>query len=468
MAANAAISSDTNPVVIPPKICIGLLASAASPKYVAQINNCKKTWIPEASKADIPVLFLCGDLRNSTCRHDILDKSSEDESQVVFFENVADDYLSASSKQYYGLRYMYARWPDYDFFFIGGTDNYVEVNNLLRELSTLSPNAYLYIGGHDGQQYVGYTLSFHFGGGGIIFSRGALQRLDIKNKADDYLAEWDKMTKSSTVLRPACDVSIAYFSERVGLQFVTLQNMYACDWRGKLEGMHCCTLNYPKLITCHFMEENMLLYHSIKNELMTEWYRSRLTMLYTAVQSYPDTILPYADLLKKLASKCNYIVQLRNTKSLSCIPFIKGLVDNKNGHAKTLRSYESMLTSTTCPIITLPSVEGGRGGSCTCYPLKEIPEVARGLGLDYRSAISPNKADDTVASDIAKADLLYIESQSFNNEVEVWRTIYQTVKKYIVVYNACIFNEASIPSSFEIDPLLSSRNIIILKKIISK
>ncbi len=119
-------------------IAIGLLSSCANQYYQSQIDACLETWVPEAEKNGIQTYFFAGPTKYSGT------KTTE---RIIYFNSAGDDYVSASKKQWLGLKYL-ANGVKADFYLIGGTDNYIWPQRLIKKLSIYDPKDKLYIGGH--------------------------------------------------------------------------------------------------------------------------------------------------------------------------------------------------------------------------------------------------------------------------------------------------------------------------------
>ena len=167
---------------------------------------------------------------------------------------MAEDYLSAFNKQFYGLKYLYEKSVSNFYFFIG-TDTYFRVEKLLTYLNTLDSNKNLYIGGHGWiNNELGSHIYYHSGGCGFILSRALLEKL--VQYIDFIVSDWPKLVGNSHLL-PACDLAIAYYFRSLDLlrETIICDNFYACNHKGKLKGSNCCkNIDWNKMLVCHFME----------------------------------------------------------------------------------------------------------------------------------------------------------------------------------------------------------------------
>jgi len=384
----------------------------------------------DAAELGIPVHFFCGSIRSA--EHPDTELGYHIAPQMIHFSKAGDDYMSATYKQWYGLRYLYTVYTDYDFFLIAGTDNYIECSKLLEELRGLDPTKPLYIGGHTGSQDIGYKLAFHFGGGGIILSKAALKELDIVNNVVSYIEEWAAKCKTlpnGSVLLPACDVALAFFAERVNLGFISKTGMYACNWMGKLEGCHCCHLNYPELITCHFMDENMYTYHSLKEKLKKEWYRNRIVIYYTLAKGVTTCLAPHIPTLYQLTADCTSVLQIRKNANFSCIPFIRALYENTEN-----RRHEGILYTVDEKKPVNSPMPAPFPEAKICDPIMEMPALAKGLGVSYVVVYGDVNVVPTLVPS-GTFDILFIETDDVASITGKLEKYAASTQRYIIVHS---------------------------------
>ena len=178
----------------------------------------------------------------------------------IHLENVENDYLSASHKQYDGLKYIYKKY-DFNYIFICGTDTYVLTKNLtkyLEEDPRISPDKPLVIGGHgDNRQICGDTLHFFSGGGGIILTKATMDIIHTELNTMQEEWTWICFENGYHTYTPACDLSLCYFLKRRGITFVNVEHrFFNCNYLGYYFGVHDCCAKYVNLatmISCHHM-----------------------------------------------------------------------------------------------------------------------------------------------------------------------------------------------------------------------
>jgi hypothetical protein len=175
--------------------------------------------------------------------------------QFVHLPNVADDYMSASDKQFHGLRYVSEHYPEAKYVMTFGTDTYVNVPKMLKFLQTVPFNPQeeaLLIGGHgDVRQIQGKPVYFHSGGPGIILSAKTLALL--APRCDTAVDTW--LSICTPNLRPACDVALAYYCQLPDINAKVIKmpglQMTHCNFRG--EPCHPGKITLPHLLSCHLM-----------------------------------------------------------------------------------------------------------------------------------------------------------------------------------------------------------------------
>lgn len=170
---------------------------------------------------------------------------------VIHLPGVKNDYMSASYKQFLGLKYIVDHWTP-DFIYCCGTDTYVNVPKLYQLLQLYNPDKALYIGGDgDVRDVANSSLYYHSGGAGFVLSRECLNRLyTYFSSAVEY---WH--TISPAYLHSACDVAIAYYCRLPSVCASTIilprTQFMACNYNGY--PCHIGKVDKTKLICCHYM-----------------------------------------------------------------------------------------------------------------------------------------------------------------------------------------------------------------------
>ena len=89
---------------------------------------------------------------------------------------VKNDYLSASYKQFLGMKYIYENYKT-KFIICIGTDTYLNIPKLISYIHKLDYTKCLYIGGHGCERQIGLNkYYFHSGGPGFIITFNVLKK----------------------------------------------------------------------------------------------------------------------------------------------------------------------------------------------------------------------------------------------------------------------------------------------------
>lgn len=232
------------------QLSIGVMTTCINEKYLEQTIACSETWYQTCKKLDIPVYFFAGYHHNERIE------------SMINLPNVAEDYNSAFDKQFKGLTWMQENSYS-KFYLIVGTDNYININNLLPILDKHDHTLSLYIGGKgEDRIYDERKFTYLFGGAGIIVTNPIVSRL---SQFDDIRATWysicDRNDKKGEY--PACDVTIAYFTSLWGISPISEKGLCACNYKGIMNNFtHCDLTDKDKVVICHYMDpEYMYSYH---------------------------------------------------------------------------------------------------------------------------------------------------------------------------------------------------------------
>lgn len=208
-------------------------------KYKDQILKINETWFNYSNKVTI-LYFLGGKPSNEFIDH-----------QYIYNKDLENDYISASYKQYYSMKYVYEKYKP-KFVLCCGTDTFINVPKVLHYLSTLDSTAPLYIGGHGCVRKIGEeSIYFHSGGPGFILTGGALEK--VYPLLDTIMDKWKNVCKVNNVeyLLTACDVGMGYFASKLELSIIKTDGFHHCNFRG----YPCCRekINMKDILCCHLM-----------------------------------------------------------------------------------------------------------------------------------------------------------------------------------------------------------------------
>lgn len=214
-------------------------------KYKKQILKMNETFSHVLKDyRNIKLLFFLGEEKT-----DLVGQS------YINLNNVKNDYLSASYKQYLGLKHIYENYKT-KFVICIGTDTYVNIKKLDLFLKKFDYNDNLYIGGHGDTRNLGLCrVFFHSGGAGFILTYKCLEK--IYPKLENFVDEWIQLCNNNNVeyLIPACDVGIAYLVNLKEINAKTIDcgelTFTNCNFKGV--PCHRDKINYNNLISCHNM-----------------------------------------------------------------------------------------------------------------------------------------------------------------------------------------------------------------------
>ncbi len=173
----------------------------------------------------------------------------------VHLEGVHNDYMSASYKQYLGLKYIYEKYST-KFVMCIGTDTYLNIKKLSKYLQSIDYTRNQYIGGHGCVRKIGEKdIYFHSGGPGFILTKGCFDK--IYPRVGTFMDEWLRICREYNLknLEPACDVGIAYLVQLPEINSEIIKStefeFTHCNYLGI--PCHIRRVDYTKLISCHLM-----------------------------------------------------------------------------------------------------------------------------------------------------------------------------------------------------------------------
>lgn len=223
-------------------LVIGILSCCTKPEYYQQILACNDTW---CKKSKIPIYFFSGEECSGKCGEN-----------VVHLKNVGDDYTSAGFKQWYGMKFLYENHPKSKFYYIIGSDTYVQLDKILEYISSFNSNEYLYIGGHGNYYNVkNKKIYFHSGGCGFILSNSLMCFIYPR------IQNW---VESCFIPIYCCDVWLAYMLEicEIKINLIFCNNFRGCTLDGLDNKRNiCCVSKRHDILNCwvcHYMTPKMM------------------------------------------------------------------------------------------------------------------------------------------------------------------------------------------------------------------
>lgn len=219
--------------------------------YRMQIETINKTWAKKCETyKNIKILYFLGE--------EIIDGFNDTDSiKYINLPGVKDDYLSASYKQFLGMKYIYENYKT-KFIICIGTDTYLNIPKLLAYINNYDYNNCLYIEGHGCERQIGNkNYYFHSGGPGFIITYKCLT--NIYYLLHNLIEDWINVCNTNNIqhLIPACDVAISYYLQQT---YVNAEIIKTND----LSFLHCNYKGYPchenkvilkNIISCHSMNE---------------------------------------------------------------------------------------------------------------------------------------------------------------------------------------------------------------------
>jgi hypothetical protein len=182
--------------------------------------------------------------------------------QYIHLKNVNNDYLSASYKQFLGLKYIYENY-NFKFVMCIGTDTYVNIKKLDVFYRQFDHTESLYIGGHGDKRNLGSSgvVHFHSGGPGFLLSYKCMEDIYAKTNLNTFVDDWIQLCITNNIvdLIPCCDVAIAYL---VNLKEINAKTVYCTNTEftnynhmGTFIGNYGqqAPINLNDMIACHNM-----------------------------------------------------------------------------------------------------------------------------------------------------------------------------------------------------------------------
>lgn len=224
------------------------------PKYADQIETINSTWAKKCEEINknIKILYFVGEEKNPHFNDTQLIK-------YINLPGVKDDYLSASYKQFIGMKYIYENYTT-KFIISIGTDTYLNIPKLLSYISNFDHTDCLYIGGHGCHREIGMKIYYyHSGGPGFIITYNVLKK--IYHLLENLMEHWINLcnVNNKTDLITACDFAISYYLQQPDMNVEIIKAPLSFF-------RHCNYYNFPcnheealdisEIISCHCMNEN--------------------------------------------------------------------------------------------------------------------------------------------------------------------------------------------------------------------
>jgi hypothetical protein len=231
-------------------LAIVVFACYTVDKYKEQMIAINNTWGKKCQEyPNVRLLYFLGEEKR-----DYPEFHDTPVTKYINLPGVKNDYLSASYKQWFGMKYVYENYKP-KFIHCIGTDTYINIPKMLIYLNQFNPNVMLYLGGHGCRRKIGErTYYFHSGGPGFVITYDVLKSFyPILPRIMDY---WLNICRKENVeyLNPACDVCVAYYLQQPGSPVTAVKadkEFISCNHRGW--PCHLNNTNMSNIVVCHLM-----------------------------------------------------------------------------------------------------------------------------------------------------------------------------------------------------------------------
>ena len=228
-------------------LIIVVFGSDTIKKYRDQILKIKETFEKTINNFEtVEILYFLGNYNYNSLAN----------KNLIHIQDLEDDYISASYKQWFGLNYVHKNFNT-KFVMCIGTDTFLNIPKLINFLKQFDPNENLYIGGHGcHREILNKKIYFHSGGPGFILSRSCLNKIHpVISNVDDFMNLWKSVCNRSNHqdLITACDVAAGYLVQMSDIHSTIKKEkgFYHCNYKG-----YPCHINkfiYRDIISCHNM-----------------------------------------------------------------------------------------------------------------------------------------------------------------------------------------------------------------------
>ena len=222
-------------------------------KYKQQIICINNTWGKKCETyKNIKILYFLGEEK-------IDEFEDTDTIKYINLPGVKNDYLSASYKQFLGLKYVYENYKS-KYILCVGSDTYLNIPKLLLYIDKFNYNDCLYIGGHGCHRWIkDKTYYFHSGGPGFIITNVCLAKLynSLSNLTDDWINMCNNKSPYDYLINSS-DVAISYYLQQpeINAEIIKTNDLsfLHCNYKG--EPCHLNQINVENIISCHSMSIN--------------------------------------------------------------------------------------------------------------------------------------------------------------------------------------------------------------------
>jgi hypothetical protein len=220
-------------------------------KYRDQIETINSTWGKKCEQyKNVKLLYFLGEETRPYF-------NDTDNIKYINLPDVSNDYLSASYKQFLGMKYIYENYKA-KFIICVGTDTYLNIPKLLLYINKFDCKDCLYIGGHGCVRTIGQRqYYFHSGGPGFIITYSCLEK--IYGTLSTLMDNWINVCNANKLYNfiPACDVAISYYLQQPSINCTIIKtndlSLTHCNYVGI--PCHPNQIDMKNIISCHLMSK---------------------------------------------------------------------------------------------------------------------------------------------------------------------------------------------------------------------
>jgi hypothetical protein len=420
-------------------LSIGMMAGSVHEKYRILQKGCCETWIPTCEK----VYLFCGKHHELNFECDMVNLA-ENKAEFIHFNDVEEDYDSATCKFWYGLAWMMENDPA-EWYGVFGSDNYVRYDKLVETLSKFDSSLPLTVGGPT--QYrtikvntIDVQVPFNIGGGGNYITHRGLEMLfdrwsgDRMNQARALIKEWNEISINSNRkdLIPACDVALGHYSWDLDIPMIGIRGFSPIDWLGHQYWAHNgCYFSYniDSIIVCHYMSRILMNeYHHFLGFDKEKSAKRYVLSKYEEVSSTASDIWEHIPTLYRYAIGCNSIAEMGVRYPISTWPFLHSLE---------------------------------RGGRLYCVDIEDIPSISGVINIGKTLGVKVTflREDSAKVNLPEEVDLLFIDTwHVYGHLKRELNKHHSLVRKYIIMHDTTVdeFLGESIRMSYNIEKQVES------------
>jgi hypothetical protein len=400
-------------------LSIGVMGGTLHEKYCILQKGCCETWIPTCEKVHI----FCGN-HYSLEFEDNMKRLSKDKANFIHFDDVGEDYESASYKFWYGLVWMMENDPA-DWYGVFGSDNYVRYNKLVDTLSKFDSSLPLTVGGPT--QYrtikvdtINVQIPFNIGGGGSYITHAGLEMLLDRwpglrmNQARELLKEWTEISINSNRkdFIPACDLALGHYSWAMDIPMIGIRGFSPIDWLGTQHWAHNqCYFSYNRdsIIVCHNMNRTLMNeYHHFLGIDVESSVKRYVLAKYEEVSSTRSDIFEHIPTLYKYTTECNSVAEMGVRDIVSTWAFLHALE---------------------------------RGGSLYCVDIEDIPSISKVVNLGETLGVKVTflREDSAKVNLPEEVDLLFIDTWHVYGHLKRELNKHNSrIRKYIIMHDTTV------------------------------